>query len=429
MSRRQYGTGSETRRADGTWVARFEAGFTRTGGRRRISVTFRPPQGMSERAALAELRRRVAAKRKQVAELGFGDAPGRLTVRAWSEVWLHRRQTSVRATSWGADASAVRVWIVPAIGHRRLEQLTPGDVHSVVSAARSAGRSAGTLVRVHSVLMKLLRDAMLEGHPVAPRVLAVAPPAAGSSDRDAIPLEDALALLEAAADRPDGSRWVAALLQGMRQAECLGLTWDAVDLDRAVVDVAWQLKPVRYRHGCAARRPAQGGWPCGRRFGGDCPDRRLQVKDGDEVRPLDGALCLVRPKSGRGRRVVPLVPWMVEALARWREVAPTSPHGLVWPRPDGRPQLASADDAAWYELQDAARVAHVRDGRGRRYLIHEARHTTATLLLEAGVDEAVVTEILGHSSIAVSRGYQHVSDELKRRAMVAVAGRLRLTAG
>ena len=82
------------------------------------------------------------------------------------------------------------------------------------------------------------------------------------------------------------------------------------------------------------------------------------------------------------------------------------------------------DRAEWEALQDAAQVAHVADGTGRRYEIHEARHTTATLLLAAGVDQHVVTSILGHSSIAVTRGYQHVNHEMKRDAMASIAQRL-----
>jgi mRNA-degrading endonuclease toxin of MazEF toxin-antitoxin module len=76
-------------------------------------------------------------------------------------------------------------------------------------------------------------------------------------------------------------------------------------------------------------------------------------------------------------------------------------------------------------LQDAAEVRHPE---GRHYMLHEARHTTATLLLEAGVSEAVIIAIMGHSSIAVTRGYQHVSQTLARKAMDDVAAKLGLTA-
>ncbi|MDQ1736550.1 MAG: hypothetical protein QOH56_2801 [Pseudonocardiales bacterium] len=236
-------------------------------------------------------------------------------------------------------------------------------------------------------------------------------------------MPDALAMLDVAAGRPDGSRWVAALLQGMRQGECLGLTWKAVDLDAGVIDVSWQLQSIPYQHGCT-RTGAR--WECARRFGGDCPSRSLRIPDGYEYRQLDGNLCLVRPKTEKGTRLIPLVPWMSAALTQWRKVAPASPHGLVWPRPDGRPQTSKADAEAWRDLQDVGQVASVDDTAGRRYQLHEARHTTATLLLEAGVDSEVIKAILGHSSIVTSRGYQHVSQELARKAMNELAGKLKL---
>ena len=45
-------------------------------------------------------------------------------------------------------------------------------------------------------------------------------------------------------------------------------------------------------------------------------------------------------------------------------------------------------------------------------------------LFEAGVDAKVITQILGHSSIVTSRGYQTVSREVTRDAMERVAKRL-----
>jgi site-specific recombinase XerD len=57
------------------------------------------------------------------------------------------------------------------------------------------------------------------------------------------------------------------------------------------------------------------------------------------------------------------------------------------------------------------KAASVRDAR-----LHDARHTAATLLLEQGVDISVVQEILGHSTLAVTKGYAHVTSRLAREA-------------
>jgi site-specific recombinase XerD len=116
---------------------------------------------------------------------------------------------------------------------------------------------------------------------------------------------------------------------------------------------------------------------------------------------------------------------MSDALARWREIAPDSPHGLVWPALDGDPASPAMDRAEWYGLQGAAEIGHPA---GRHYTLHEARNTTATLLLELGVDESVRLAIMGHSSIATTRGYEHVDLTQTRRALDGVAERLQLVA-
>lgn len=411
LKRRQYGTGGIYQRpSDGRWIGTLYAGWTTKGTRRRIVVSASKEQGE------AECKRRLKAKQREIERDGLPTAGlSRATVKAWADTWLEHTSTKVRPKTWASNRSAVNVWIVPTIGHKRLDTLTPGDVRAVATAVRKAGRSSSTALRAQVVLTKLLKDALVEGHQVPQRVLMLDAPAAGVSDRDALALPDALALLRVATERPDGSRWVAALLQGMRQGECLGLTWPAIDLGKGQIDVSWQLQAVPYRHGC--------GRTCGKRFGGDCPERRFGVPDGYEHRQLDGALCLVRPKTEKGQRVIPLVPWMSAALAAWKEVAGPSPHGLVWPRPDGRPKTSDADSSEWRALQEAAGV---RSPAGRPYLLHEARHTTATLLLEAGVDPEVIKAILGHSSIVTTREYQHVSQAMARKALDGIAERLQL---
>lgn len=411
--RRQYGSGSITQRADGKWVGRFEGGFTKEGGRRRLSVV-----ADTEAKAKTKLR----DKMREVAQSGAGTTSTRDNVKVWSEKWLAIKQAEIRPKTWAGYQSAVKTWIWPTIGHRRLDQLTPADIRAVSMAARKAGRSSSTARLAHVVLVEMLKAAQREGYPVPPRALLVDAPSPGKGKRSALELPDALAVLKVAAGDPGGSRWVAGLLQGMRQGECLGLTWDLVDTSAGWVDVSWQLQEVPYAHGCNPK--------CGRRFGGDCPDRRPRIPDGFEMRRLDGALCLTRPKTAKGQRIIPLVPWMRSSLDAWRSIAPASPHGLVWPRPDGRPQLARADASAWVDLQARADVrspfTDEKQPEGRPYKVHEMRHTTATLLAEAGVDPSVIMAILGHSTVATQAVYKTVRLDVTAAALTAVAERLGL---
>jgi integrase len=395
-ARRQYGTGSVYQRAsDGRWLGTIEHGFTRSGARRRVTVT-----GKSE----AEVKAKIKAKQREIAR--GEDTAGRTTVKAWAATWLTMTSTSVRPKTHVTDKGAVR-YIVAAIGHRRLDQLTPADVRAVRTAVTDDGLSTSTALRYHGTLMRMLKKARDEGHDVAARVLAVRPPTKAVSDRRAIPLPDSLALLSVAAELGHGSRWVAALLQGMRQGECLGLTWEQVDLDAGSLTISWQLQALNYR---------------------DKSNRRagFLIPDGYEVRQLEGRMHLVRPKSDAGWRVIPLVPWMTNALQTWQRAAPASPHGLVWPALDGSPADAVEDRDEWRTMQDTVGVRHPG---GRHYHVHEARHATAMLLLACDVPESVRIQIMGHSSIASTRAYEHTDIELAREALGRVTERLQLALG
>ncbi len=259
-----------------------------------------------------------------------------------------------------------------------------------------------TMQRTHAVLGKLLTDAVDEGYQVSRRARDVGGPGTVPSSRQALNIADARRILAVAADRSDASRWVAALVEGLRPAEALGLTWDMVDLDAATMTLAWQLKALPY---VERRSPASG----------------FRVPRGFESRHLVGAYHLVRPKTRAGIRVVPMVPWLVDALAAWRDNAPPSPFSLVWPRDDGSPRSAEFDRAQWYEIVEQTGVTvTLPDGTARRPLLYEARHTAATLLLSNGIDETTIKSILGHSTVLSTRAYLH-ADHTRTRLALAVS--------
>lgn len=383
------------------WVGAYSQGWTERGTRRRVSVTADTE---------AEAKRRLRKKVQEIEAGATAEASTRKTVKAWADEWLPIVERDLRPSSMTATLSATRKWIVPTIGHKRLADLAPADVRAVMEAIRKAGWKSSTQRRAHSVLMQLLKDAQAEGYQIAPRVLAVKAPAKSVSDRTDIPVADAVKMLEVASTDPAGARWVAGFLQGMRQGEVLGLTREAVDLERGILILSWQLQPLPYN----VTRDRSSGF---------------RVPDGHEARQVRGRWHLVRPKSDAGWRVIPLLPWMTDALRAWFEIMPESPHGIVWHHPVGDPY--KIDDAAFYALQEATGVRHATrlndDGTPAYFTAHEMRHTTATLLLEAGVDPAIITAIIGHSSIVTTRGYQHVNAAPLAAAMEKVAERLALT--
>lgn len=393
--RRPPGTGSvyydKTRNR---WVGTYDAGWTTRGTRRRRKVT-----APTERAARQKLLAAIRATQSDDPTTG-----GHPTIKRWADTWETITVRTLRPTSWQANHSLLTRWIIPTIGHRRLDQLTPGDIRAITKAMTDHGLAPATARRAHATLIKMLRDARAEGHHIPQAALDTKGGSRGETDRDAIPLPDALTILATALQRPDAARWVAALLQGMRPAECRGLTWAAIDLTTGTVDVSWQAKPLPYNI------------PRDR-------DSGFRVPVGYTARHLTGAWHLVRPKTAAGRRIIPLVPWMVAALEQWRTVAPESRWGLVWPAEDGGPRRDDDDRADWVGLCDEARVAKVDEHlHGRRYALYEARHTTATLLKRAKVDDTTITAIMGHATILSTNPYLHTDQVRARAALTDVAG-------
>lgn len=290
-------------------------------------------------------------------------------------------------------------------GNRRRITVSGRDAETVKAKLRDKRRALELAGDTNVDPRATVRSWADEWLPIVERLFKTEAPAKAVSDRRSMTVPEAVAVLRAATELlPHSSRTAAALLQGMRQGEALGLTWPCVDLEANSLTISWQLQPLPYR----IPRDTSSGF---------------RVPDGYEAQQLKGRWHLVRPKSKAGWRVIPLVPWMRTALATWREIAPDSEHGLVWPALDGGPTDPKVDDAEWYGLQGAAEVGHPA---GRFYTIHEGRHTTATLLLEARIDPAVIVAILGHSSIVTSQGYMHVDTRQSLDAMTAVAERLQL---
>lgn len=395
---RSKGTGSVYRNSRGQWVASIEAGWTAHGTRRRLTLKARTE---------AEVRARLAEARRRIVTEGPTASFASVTVKRWADQWLAQRQRIVRPGTFVSDRSAVRRWIVPTIGHLRLDSLTPLDIRKVAASQEEAGLALATMQRTHAVLSKVLADAVADGYLVCQRARETTCPGQGPSPRQSLSVAGAMKILAVAGARPDASRWVAALVEGLRPAEALGLTWDMIDLEAETMTLAWQLKALPY----VEHRN---------------PDSGFRVPRGFESRHLRGAYHLVRPKTRAGSRVVPLVPWLVDALKTWCGQAP-SPYGLVWPRDDGTPRSAEFDRRQWCEIAEQAKVTvTLPDGRTRCPLLYEARHTAATLLLANGIDETTIKAVLGHSSVLSTQSYLHTDRTRTRAALAASAEMLGL---
>ena len=76
--------------------------------------------------------------------------------------WLPAIESTVRSLTFTQYRSVVRLRLVPALGHLRLQQLGPGHVNTVYRELEQQGLSVATR-RSHAVLHRALRDAVRWG--------------------------------------------------------------------------------------------------------------------------------------------------------------------------------------------------------------------------------------------------------------------------
>lgn len=135
-----------------------------------------------------------------------------------------------------------------------------------------------------------------------------------------------------------------------------------------------------------------------------------------------------QPKTAKSRRRV-LLPRVVEALRRHRlrqqqerqalgEVRQTT-YDLVFPNTIGGPmELNHFRRREFCPLLEKAGLPRIR--------FHDLRHTVATLLFAQRINPKVVSELLGHSDIAITLGlYGHVTPPMQQEAANAMDGLFR----
>jgi integrase len=401
--RRDKGSGSVYQRAsDGLWVGYVTLPDGPGRKRRRKVVTAKAKGTVVDK---------LRVLRKDLDRTGdlTTSSP---TLATWLTLWLDTiKAPRLKPRTLTGYRGYVDRYIVPTLGRKRLDKLTPDHVRDLHNAITGQGLSTTTALQAHRILAKALTDAMREGRVTRNVATLLDAPTRARAVRPALTADDARALLVSVAGDPaQAVHWSIALLAGLRQGERLGLTRDMIDLDAVRVDasgtvvpapfltVAWQIQRLKWAHGCGKRAET---WPCGKRQGGACPQRAVFIPADQEAHQVYGGLWLTRPKSLSGWRQVPLAPQLAAILRLYLKATPPGDHGLILTRPDGHPVDPRDDAAAWDAALRAAGLPDVP--------LHSARHTCATLLQALGIDEQTRMDILGHSAATTTRGYTHIT--------------------
>lgn len=347
----------------GLWVGRLELKPGPDGQRRQRKVRARTKRAVAER--LRELR---------AAELGGLDVSTKaMTVADLSEAWLTTVAHNRKAPSTLARTTyTIRHYVIPAVGHHRLDSLRPEHVEAWLAAEVKAGRAKRTVEGYRLTLAEVLtwaqkrrlvtwNPARLAELPVGARLPA---------EKRSLTEDEAQQLLAALEGERMGPYFTTLLLLGLRPGEADALAWTAVDLDAGTLTISHALQR------------------------------------GDGGRPLS-----IGPTKTKATRVLSLPDRVSDALRRqrslqaqdrlaagpdWSEDWP----GLVFTTDHGTPMYPSN------MRRDFARICA---GAGLpRLTPYELRHSAASLLVAAGVPPFEAADLLGHSDLRMlERHYRH----------------------
>lgn len=359
--RRIRGEGALYQRGDGLWIGSIDLGWH--GGKRiRKSVTAK-----SKKACQIKF-----LELKKTVEKG-GGLTKNVTVGEWLNHWLEYIVSERNeASTLESYRSWTNTWLIPYLGHHRLDRLSEDHIRSMLAEMKKQGRSDGTRRRTYAVLRRALVVAMREGRIQRNAAAMIDAPSTDVTHRLPLTVAQAKQILAHLDGHPLAARWVASLLQGMRQGECLALKWKDVDFVNEEISI-----------------------------------------NQSQVRLTGQGMSTKAPKSKSSTRVIPMTSLMRFALEN------TEHRGdFVF---YGEPKDRRSDWKEWKQLLIDAGVFPDGTPLGDMPALACGRPTTGTLLRDAGVADTVIRDILGHSQVQVTQeSYQRTDQPTKKKGMKAL---------
>ena len=371
MPKRGNGEGSVYRTSNGLW---------------RGSYWVPAAAGLKRRYVSGKTRQECSKKlTKAMADRDGGlvfDA-GSLTVGGHVTRWLEdSARGTVRVSTFERYEQIARLHVVPALGVVKLKSLTPAHLRNLYRERLDAGSAPASIHKLHTLLHKSLAQAVNDG--LIPRNVSdsLKLPRIDREEIDPLTAEEANRLIEAAAGDRLEAVYIVAIHTGLRQGELLSLRWEDLDLEADALRVRRTLTRTK------------------------------------------GTYSVGEPKTKKSRRTVRLTTGAVAALRghlerQLEEIdrlgSLYQPGGLVFASETG-----GIINPSNLRNRSFAKLLR-RAGLPADTRFHDLRHTCATLLLSRNVNPKVVSEMLGHATIAITLDtYSHVLPDMQEKAAIAL---------
>jgi integrase len=316
---------------------------------------------------------------------------GSMTIAQAGETWIKAREAAGLERSTLVNyRQHLDLHIVPLIGTIKLGDFTLPRVAQFEDALR-LNRSSAMVKKILVSLSSVLAEAQERGL-AAQNVMHGRRRKNGHEARqkhraeigvDIPTVDEVRRLIPHLGPRRERPLILTAIFTGLRASELRGLRWQDVDFAKA----------------------------------------ELHVRQRADVFAAIGA-----PKSHSGRRSVPLLPMLVNALREWKLACPSSPGDLVFPGWRGKPlSRMNIVRQHWHPLQVRAGLVDA-NGAAKYSGLHTTRHFYASWCINRRADGGlelplkVVQGRLGHSSISMTADvYGHLFPRADDAAELAAA--------
>lgn len=319
-----------------------------------------------------------------------------VTVDTWFNYWYKNLIVDLSPNTRRNYKERYEKNIQPIIGKMCISDVKPMHCKTILnqmldeyagSTIRQTYISMGTMFRA-AVMNDVITKHPMDG-------VRYTKPVKAASDHRVLTVEEERKFLEVSKNSHNYYQYALILETGLRTGEMIGLTWDAVDLEKRTLTVN---KTLEFRHN-------QQVWRAGP------PKTRTSYR----TIPLTNRAVHLLWELREMRKTQKLSEELAQVLTYTdRRTGKTSSlvlSDLVFINfRTGLPAKNSSYDTHLYKLCEKAGIPP--------FSMHTLRHTYATRAIESGVQPKVLQKLLGHASIQTTMDtYVHVTDDSMSKAI------------
>jgi len=354
-----------------SWLVRVFLGRDTNGKRKFHNKTIKGTKKDAQKALNSMLRD---------ADLGLLGNSQKQTLNEYLDVWLETiAKPRLQYRTFKDYGDLLRRYVRESLGNIKLSDLKAVHIQKLYGQMLERGLSPRIVRYTHATLSSALKEAVKLD--ILPRNVAtlVQLPKKNPKEMDVLNKDETILFLETLEGERLATVFSFALASGMRCQEYLGLQWKDINFEQGTATV--QRVVVWHQTG--------GGWH------------------------------FSQPKTAKSRRTIPLPSSVMQELRRHKIRqneerlklgAAWHQNDLVFPSEIGTPLNLSN---VTKHFKGILKKANIRTS----IRLYDLRHTTATLLLQAGINPKIVSERLGHSTIVLTLDvYSHVLPNMQKDA-------------